>query len=144
MTRCADVRCSLDFVSDAFTDGCRPRLHARMPGSRRRQFAVWRPRHHDHRETRQAGHDRSDNGTELASMAILKWCQAQLRRIALHRPARQPMQNGLGPAGASGFEIDDDVGWVRSCIRPLRATPRSLALMRSPIKASSTGRADRA
>ena len=68
----------------------------------------------------------SDNGTELTSNAILRWCSEQ--RIEWHYIAPgKPMQNGFvesfmyrRPRGRKCFERDLHRP-VRSCIRPVRA-----------------------
>lgn len=79
-------RWSLDFVSDAFTDGRRFRVLAIVDDfSRECLSLVADTSLSGHRVTREltelmAGRGRpktivSDNGTELTSMAVLRWCQ---------------------------------------------------------------------
>ncbi len=100
-----NARWSLDFVHDQFACGRRFRVlnvvddcHAGMPRSD--------PGHLDFgppcgpgadgvdRKARQAGMIVSDNGTELTSNAILKWCAEQ--KIEWHDIAPgKPMQNGF-------------------------------------------------
>ena len=98
-------RWSLDFVSDAFTDGRRFRVLAVVDDYTRECLALVADtslsgirvvRELDAIIARR-GQPRtivSDNGTELTSMAILKWCQET--RVEWHYIAPgKPMQNGF-------------------------------------------------
>ena len=92
-------RWSLDFVSDAFTDGRRFRILAIVDDFTRESLALIPDtslsgarvaRELDALIARR-GRPKScvsDNGTELTSMAILKWTRDERRGLALHR-ARQ-------------------------------------------------------
>ena len=98
-------RWSLDFVSDAFTDGRRFRVLAVIDDYSRECLALVADTSlSGHRVTRELdaiiarrGKPRtlvSDNGTELTSVAILKWCQKT--KVGWHYSAPgKPMQNGF-------------------------------------------------
>ena len=98
-------RWSLDFVSDAFTDGRRFRVLAIVDDFSRECLALVADTSLSGlRVTRELtavmarrGRPRtivSDNGTELTSMAVLRWCQET--RIDWHYIAPgKPMQNGF-------------------------------------------------
>ena len=89
-------RWSLDFVSDSFTDGRRFRILAIVDDFTRESLALIPDtslsgarvaRELDALIARR-GRPKScvsDNGTELTSMAILKWTRDERRRLALHR-----------------------------------------------------------
>lgn len=107
----ANERWSLDFVSDAFTDGRRFRVLAVVDDySRECLSLVADTSLSGIRVTReldalikQRGRPNtivSDNGTELTSMAVLKWCQETGVEWHYIQPGK-PMQNGLVrcPAG---------------------------------------------
>ena len=144
-----NLRWSLDFVSDALTDGRRFRVLAVVDDDSRECLALvalafvlgpmgdyGSPSLSGHRVVRErdaviARRGRpavvvSDNGTELTSMAILSWCQRT--GIDWHDIAPcKPMQNGFvesfmyrRPRGRKCFERDLHRR-VRSCIRPVRA-----------------------
>lgn len=101
----ANERWSLDFVSDAFTDGRRFRVLAIVEDFTRECLALVADTSLSGlRVTReldiamsQRGRPRtivSDNGTELTSMTILRWCQQT--RVEWHYIAPgKPMQNGF-------------------------------------------------
>ncbi len=101
----ANERWSLDFVSDAFTDGRRFRVLAIVDDFTRECLALVADTSLSGlRVTReldivmaQRGRPHtivSDNGTELTSMAILRWCQQA--RVEWHYIAPgKPMQNGF-------------------------------------------------
>ena len=83
-------RWSLDFVSDAFTDGRRFRIFAVVDDYSRECLALvadtslsgLRVTRELTELIRRRGQPKtivSDNGTELTSMAVLKWCQDVLR-----------------------------------------------------------------
>lgn len=86
-------RWSLDFVSDAFTDGRRFRILAVVDDFSRECLALIA-------DTSLSGlRGRpdtivSDNGTELTSMAVLRWCQETAVDWHYIAPGK-PMQNGL-------------------------------------------------
>ena len=98
-------RWSLDFVSDAFTDGRRFRVLAVVDDFTRECLCLVADtslsgarlaRELDSVIARRAKPKTivSDNGTEMTSMAILKWCQEN--RIEWHYIAPgKPMQNGF-------------------------------------------------
>jgi putative transposase len=98
-------RWSLDFVSDAFTDGRRFRVLAVIDDFSRECLALvtdtslsgYRVTRELDELIRQRGRPTtivSDNGTEFTSMAILKWCQET--GIGWHYIAPgKPMQNGF-------------------------------------------------
>ena len=99
-------RWSLDFVSDAFTDGRRFRVLAVIDDYSRECLALVADtslsggrvaRELDAiiaRRGSRPGTIVSDNGTEFTSMAILKWCQEM--KIGWHYIAPgKPMQNGF-------------------------------------------------
>ena len=101
----ANERWSLDFVSDAFTDGRRFRVLAIVDDFTRECLALVADTSLSGlRVTREldivmAKRGRphtivSDNGTELTSMAILRWCQ-QTRVEWHHIAPGKPMQNGF-------------------------------------------------
>ncbi|ESX28070.1 integrase [Mesorhizobium sp. LSHC440A00] len=86
-------RWSLDFVSDAFTDGRRFRVLAVVDDFTRECLFA------DTSDAILARRGRprtivSDNGTELTSMAILKWCQESGVEWHYIAPGKQ-MQNGF-------------------------------------------------
>lgn len=101
----ANVRWSLDFVSDAFTNGRRFRVLAVVDDFTRECLALVADtslsgarvaRELDAIIAVRGKPDTivSDNGTELTSMAILKWCEAT--RVEWHYIAPgKPMQNGF-------------------------------------------------
>ncbi|WP_394075217.1 IS3 family transposase [Xanthobacter autotrophicus] len=100
-----NVRWSLDFVSDAFTDGRRFRVLAVVDDFSRECLALVADTSLSGlRVTREldallAIRGRpativSDNGTELTSMAILKWCQQTGVEWHYIAPGK-PMQNGF-------------------------------------------------
>ena len=101
----ANERWSLDFVSDAFTDGRRFRVLAVVDDySRECLSLVADTSLSGIRVTReldalikQRGRPNtivSDNGTELTSMAVLKWCQETGVEWHYIAPGK-PMQNGI-------------------------------------------------
>lgn len=90
-------RWSLDFVSDAFTDGRRFRVLAVVDDFTRECLALVADTSLSGRRLAREldeviarrGKPRtivSDNGTEMTSMAILEWCHAH--RLALHRAGK--------------------------------------------------------
>ncbi|XHC10764.1 IS3 family transposase [Labrenzia sp. ac12] len=98
-------RWRLDFVSDAFTDGCRFRVLAVVDDYSRECLALVADTSlYGLRVTREL--DTlirlrgkpvtvvSDNGTELTSMAVLKWCQGTSVDWHYILPGK-PMQNGF-------------------------------------------------
>lgn len=98
-------RWSLDFVSDAFTDGRRFRVLAVVDDYSRECLALMADTSlSGHRVTReldelikQRGKPNtivSDNGTELTSMAVLKWCQDTGINWHYIQPGK-PMQNAF-------------------------------------------------
>ena len=98
-------RWSLDFVSDAFTDGRRFRVLAVVDDYSRECLALVADTSlSGHRVTRELdalirlrGKPTtvvSDNGTELTSMAVLKWCQETDVGWHYIQPGK-PMQNGF-------------------------------------------------
>ena len=101
----ANIRWSLDFVSDALTDGRRFRVLAVVDDFTRECLTLMADtslsgarvvRELDAIISRrgQPGTIVSDNGTEFTSMAILKWCQQS--RVDWHYIAPgKPMQNGF-------------------------------------------------
>lgn len=98
-------RWSLDFVSDAFTDGRRFRVLAVVDDFTRESLCLVADtslsgarlaRELDSLIARR-GKPRtivSDNGTEMTSMAILKWCQETKAEWHYLAPGK-PMQNGF-------------------------------------------------
>jgi putative transposase len=98
-------RWSLDFVSDAFTDGRRFRVLAVVDDFTRECLALVADTSLSGRRLAREldavivrrGKPRtivSDNGTEMTSMAVLEWCQAS--QIEWHYIAPgKPMQNGF-------------------------------------------------
>ena len=101
----ANERWSLDFVSDGFTDGRRFRVLAIVDDFSRECLALVADTSLSGlRVTReltdliqQRGKPRtivSDNGTELTSMAVLKWCQETNIDWHYIQPGK-PMQNGF-------------------------------------------------
>jgi len=99
-------RWSLDFVSDAFTDGRRFRVLAVIDDYSRECLALVADtslsgarvaRELDAIIAKRGGKPKtivSDNGTEFTSMAILKWCQET--KVGWHYIAPgKPMQNGF-------------------------------------------------
>ena len=98
-------RWSLDFVSDAFTDGRRFRVLAVVDDFTRECLCLVADtslsgarlaRELDELITRRAKPKTivSDNGTEMTSMAILKWCQQTHVEWHYIAPGK-PMQNGF-------------------------------------------------
>ena len=98
-------RWSLDFVSDAFTDGRRFRVLAVVDDYSRECLALVADtslsgirvtRELDTLITRRGRPNTivSDNGTELTSMAVLKWCQETGVEWHYIAPGK-PMQNGI-------------------------------------------------
>jgi putative transposase len=132
-----NIRWSLDFVSDALTDGRRFRVLAVVDDHSRECLALVADTSlSGHRVVREldaviARRGRpamvvSDNGTELTSMAILSWCQRTGIEWHYIAPGK-PMQNGFvesfmyrRPRGRKCFERDLHRP-VRSCIRPVCA-----------------------
>ncbi|MBW8300562.1 MAG: integrase core domain-containing protein [Hydrogenophaga sp.] len=107
------VRGSLDFVSDALTDGRRFRVLAVVDDFTRECLCLIadtslsgaRLARELDSLIAQRGKPKaivSDNGTEMTSMAILKWCQKTKVRMALHCPGK-PMQNGSVESFNGGF-----------------------------------------
>jgi len=101
----ANERWSLDFVSDAFTDGRRFRVLAVVDDYSRECLALVADtslsgirvtRELDTLITRRGRPNTivSDNGTELTSMAVLKWCQETGVEWHYIAPGK-PMQNGI-------------------------------------------------
>ena len=101
----ANERWSLDFVSDSFTDGRRFRVLAIVDDFSRECLALVADTSLSGlRVTRELndliqnrGKPRtvvSDNGTELTSMAVLKWCQETNVEWHYIQPGK-PMQNGF-------------------------------------------------
>jgi len=100
-----NVRWSLDFVSDAFTDGRRFRVLAVVDDFSRECLALVADtslsglRVTRELDTLMAIRGKpsaivSDNGTELTSMAVLKWCQQTGIEWHYIAPGK-PMQNGF-------------------------------------------------
>ena len=98
-------RWSLDFVSDAFTDGRRLRVLAVIDDYSRECLALvadtslsgMRVTREPNELIAKRGKPRtivSDNGTELTSMAVLKWCQETGIEWHYIAPGK-PMQNGF-------------------------------------------------
>ena len=101
----SNERWSLDFVSDAFTDGRRFRVLAVVDDYSRECLALVADTSLSGlrvtRELTQLIEHRgkpdtivSDNGTELTSMAVLKWCQETGIEWHYIQPGK-PMQNGF-------------------------------------------------
>jgi putative transposase len=101
----ANERWSLDFVSDAFTDGRRFRVLAIIDDYSRECLALvtdtslsgMRVTRELNQLLARRGKPQtivSDNGTELTSMAILKWCQETDIEWHYIAPGK-PMQNGF-------------------------------------------------
>lgn len=101
----ANERWSLDFISDAFTDGRRFRVLAVVDDFTRECLALvpdtslsgLRLARELNNLIGQLGKPRtnvSDNGTEMTSMAILKWCQETGIEWHYIAPGK-PMQNGF-------------------------------------------------
>lgn len=101
----SNERWSLDFVSDAFTDGRRFRVLAVIDDYSRECLALvadtslsgLRVTRELDALVRARGKPMtvvSDNGTELTSMAVLKWCQETGVDWHYIQPGK-PMQNGL-------------------------------------------------
>jgi len=101
----ANERWSLDFVSDAFTDGRRFRVLAIIDDYSRECLALvtdtslsgMRVTRELNQLLSRRGKPQtivSDNGTELTSMAILKWCQETDIEWHYIAPGK-PMQNGF-------------------------------------------------
>ncbi len=101
----ANERWSLDFVSDAFTDGRRFRVLAVVDDFSRECLALvadtslsgLRVTRELDALIRLRGKPTmvvSDNGTELTSMAVLKWCQETTVEWHYIQPGK-PMQNGF-------------------------------------------------
>lgn len=101
----ANERWSLDFVSDAFTDGRRFRVLAVVDDYSRECLALIADTSLSGlrvtRELTELIKRRSkpntivnDNGTELTSMAVLKWCQETNIEWHYIQPGK-PMQNGF-------------------------------------------------
>ena len=98
-------RWSLDFISDAFTDGRRFRVLAVVDDFSRECLALVADTSHSGMRVtrelneliRQRGKPKtvvSDNGTELTSMAVLRWCQETGIEWHYIQPGK-PMQNGF-------------------------------------------------
>lgn len=101
----ANERWSLDFVSDAFTDGRRFRVLVVVDDYSRECLALvpdtslsgLRMTRELNAIIEQRGKPRtivSDNGTEMTSMAVLKWCQETGVEWHYIAPGK-PMQNGF-------------------------------------------------
>lgn len=101
----ANERWSLDFVSDAFTDGRRFRVLAVVDDYSRECLALiadtslsgLRVTRELTELIKRRGKPNtivSDNGTELTSMAVLKWCQETNIEWHYIQPGK-PMQNGF-------------------------------------------------
>jgi len=101
----ANERWSLDFVSDAFTDGRRFRVLAVVDDYSRECLALvpdtslsgLRMTRELDAVIKQRGKPHtivSDNGTEMTSMAVLKWCQETGVEWHYIAPGK-PMQNGF-------------------------------------------------
>lgn len=101
----ANERWSLDFVSDSFTDGRRFRVLAVVDDFSRECLAlvadtslsglrVTRELTHLIQQREKPKTIVSDNGTELTSMAVLKWCQETSVEWHYIQPGK-PMQNGF-------------------------------------------------
>ena len=101
----ANERWSLDFVSDAFTDGRRFRVLAVVDDFSRECLALIADTSLSGRRLAreldaiiaQRGKPRtivSDNGTEMTSMAVLEWCQSTHVEWHYIAPGK-PMQNGF-------------------------------------------------
>ncbi len=101
----ANERWSLDFVSDAFTDGRRFRVLAVVDDSTRECLALVADTSLSGRRLvreldaviARRGKPRtivSDNGTEMTSMAVLEWCQSTHVEWHYIAPGK-PMQNGF-------------------------------------------------
>lgn len=101
----SNERWSLDFVSDAFTDGRRFRVLAVVDDYSRECLALvadtslsgLRVTRELDRLIKRRGKPItivSDNGTELTSMAVLKWCQETGVEWHYIQPGK-PMQNGF-------------------------------------------------
>ena len=101
----ANERWSLDFVSDSFTDGRRFRVLAIVDDFSRECLALVADTSLSGlRVARELSHliqlrgkpttIVSDNGTELTSMAVLKWCQETSVEWHYIQPGK-PMQNGF-------------------------------------------------
>ena len=101
----ANERWSLDFVSDAFTDGRRFRVLAVVDDYSRECLVlvadislsglrVIRELTELIRRRGKPNTVVSDNGTELTSMAVLKWCQETNIEWHYIQPGK-PMQNGF-------------------------------------------------
>lgn len=123
-------RWSLDFVSDAFTDGRRFRVLAVVDDYSRECLALVADTSlSDLRVTRELtelikrrGKPNtivSDNGTELTSMAVLKWCQETGIEWHYIQPGK-PMQNGFVESFNGSFRDE--------CLRPyVSKAPRARA-----------------
>ena len=106
-------RWSLDFVSDAFTDGRRFRVLAIVDDFSRERLGLAadtslsgiRVTRELSAIIRRRGRPKtivSDNGTELTSMAVLKWCQET--RVGWHFIAPgKPMQNAFAERFIGSF-----------------------------------------
>lgn len=110
-------RWSLDFVSDAFTDGRRFRVLAVIDDYSRECLALVADtslsggrvaRELDVIMASRGGKPKtivSDNGTEFTGMAILKWCQET--KVGWHYIAPgKPQQNGFGRALMVAFAMN--------------------------------------
>ena len=105
LPECINERWSLDFVSDAFTDGRRFRVLAVIDDFSRECLAlvadtslsglrVTRELNHLIAQRGKPNTIVSDNGTELTSIAVLKWCQETNVDWHYIQPGK-PMQNGF-------------------------------------------------
>ena len=103
MPQGANQRWSLDFLSDALADGRRFRILAIVDDFTRECLALVADtslsglRVARELDTLIAARGKpatvvSDNGTELTSMAILRWSQESRRRMALHRCRQAPAE----------------------------------------------------
>ena len=105
LPNCTDERWSLDFISDAFTDGRRFRVLAIIDDFSREcliliadtslsGLRMTRELDSIIKQRKQRRKIVSDNGTEMASKAVLEWCQET--RVEWHYIAPgKPMQNGF-------------------------------------------------
>ena len=139
MPQGANQRWCLDFCRDTLTDGRRFRILAvvddytpRMPGAGRRHLAVGGAGRARARRTSSPAwptrHVVSDNGTELTSMAVLRWCQET--QIEWHYIAPgKPTQNAF---------IESFNGRLRDELLNETLFGRSLTLARSCLIGSRT------
>lgn len=111
----ANERWSLDFVSDAFTDGCRFRVLAVFDYYSRECLAlvantsisglcVTRELTELIKRRGKPNITISDNGTELTTIAVLKWCQ-ETNVEWHHIQPSIPMQNYFSKASMGASEM---------------------------------------